>query len=115
MVYLYAYTNHKDNLDALRRAKVLFNAFKAEDIECELLINDYRAQLVAREWELPLATTIETIKDIDAVASVEDIVIIDSPEELEGKVLEYPEYFKKVIYIKDICNKSTLTLSLIHI
>lgn len=108
MVYLYAYTNHKNNLDALRRTKVLFDVLTAEGMECELLINDYRAQLLAREWDLPLATTIETIKDIDAVASVEDIVIIDSPEELEGKVLEYPEYFKKVIYIKDICNNATL-------
>ena len=108
MIYLYAYTNHKENLDALRRAKVLFEAFKAEGIECELLINDYRAQLLAREWGLPLATTIETIKDIDAVATVEDIVIIDSPEELEGKVLEYPSYFKKVIYIKDVCSDLVL-------
>ena len=108
MIYLYAYTNHKENLDALRRTKVLFEAFKKEDIECELLLNDYRAQLLAREWGLPLATTIETIKDIDAVAGVEDIVIIDSPEELDGKVLDYPEYFKRVIYIKDSCSSLTL-------
>ncbi len=108
MVYLYAYTNHKENLDALRRAKGLFDAFKADGVECELLLNEYRAQLLAREWGLPLATTIETIKDIDAVATVEDIVIIDSPEELEGKVLEYPDYFKKVIYIKDVCSNLTL-------
>lgn len=108
MVYLYAYTNHKKNLDSLRRAKVLFEALKKEDIECELLVNEYRAQLLARDWGLPLATTIETIKDIDAVATVEDIVIIDSPEELEGKVLEYPNYFKKVIYIQDVCSNLEL-------
>ena len=108
MIYLYAYTNHKENLDALRRAKVIFEALQKENIECELLINDYRAQLLAREWGLPLATTIETIKDIDAVATVEDVVIIDSPEELEGKVLDYPEYFKKVLYIKDTCSDLTL-------
>ncbi len=108
MVYLYAYTNHKENLDSLRRAKALFDALQTEGIECELLLNEYRAQLLARDWGLPLATTIETIKDIDAVATVEDIIIIDSPEELDGKVLEYPNYFKKVIYIKDVCSNLTL-------
>jgi len=108
VVYLYAYTNHKENLDALRRAKVIYDALQTEGIECELLLNDYRAQLLARDWGLPLATTIETIKDIDAVATIEDIIIIDSPEELNGKVLEYSNYFKKVIYIKDICSDLVL-------
>jgi len=99
MIYLYAYTNHKENLDSLRRVKVIYDALQKEGIECEILVNEYRAQLLARDWGLPLATTIETIKDIDAVASVEDIILIDSPEELEGKVLEYPNNFKAVIYL----------------
>jgi len=108
VLYIYAYTNHKENLDSLRRAKALYEAFKKQDIEVELLVNEYRAQLLARDWGLPLATTIETIKDIDAVATVDDIVIIDSPEELEGKVLEYGRYFKKVIYINATCNEQEL-------
>ena len=99
MIYLYAYTNHKENLDSLRRVKVIYDALQKEGIECEILVNEYRAQLLARDWGLPLATTIETIKDIDAVASVEDIIVIDSPEQLEGKVLEYPNNFKAVIYL----------------
>jgi len=99
MIYLYAYTNHKENLDSLRRVKVIYDALQKEGIECEILVNEYRAQLLARDWGLPLATTIETIKDIDAVASVEDIIVIDSPESLEGKVLEYPNNFKAVIYL----------------
>jgi len=99
MIYLYAYTNHKENLDSLRRVKVIYDALQKEGIECEILVNEYRAQLLARDWGLPLATTIETIKDIDAVASVEDIIVIDSPEHLEGKVLEYPNNFKAVIYL----------------
>ncbi len=104
MIYLYAYTNHKENLDSLRRVLALYNELK-NDFECELLVNEFRAQLLAKEWGYPLATTIETIKDIDAVASVEDIIIIDSPEKLEGKVLEYPQNFKEVIYL-DTTNQS---------
>ncbi len=98
MIYLYAYTNHKDNLDSLRRVLALYDVLK-DNFECEILVNEFRAQLLTKDWGYPLATTIETIKDIDAVASNEDIIIIDSPELLEGKVLNYPNYFKKVIYI----------------
>jgi len=108
VLYLYAYTNHKENLDSLRRVKALYDTFKAEGVETEILVNDYRAQLLARDWGLPLATTIETIKDIDAVATVDDIVIIDSPEALEGKVLEYGRYFKKLIYINPTCEKRVI-------
>ncbi len=108
MLYLYAYTNHKENLDSLRRVKALYEAFKKKGIEAEILLNEYRAQLLARDWGLPLATTIETIKDIDAVATVDDIVIIDSLEALEGKVLEYGRYFKKLIYINPTCEKRVI-------
>jgi len=107
VIYLYAYTNHKQDLDSLRRAKAIYDALQSEGIEAEILVNEYRAQLLGREWGLPLATTIETIKDIDAVASREDIVVIDSPEELEGKVLNYPNYFKKLIYINSKLDGNT--------
>ncbi len=99
MIYLYAHTNHKSGLDSLRRVAALYWQFEKEGVECELLFNDYRAQLAAKSWGLPLATTIETIKDIDAVADINDVIVIDSPEPIEGKVLGYPEYFKKVIYL----------------
>jgi len=103
MIYLYAYTNHKEDLDSLRRVKAIYDSLQKEGIEAEILVNEYRAQLLAREWGLPLATTIETIKDIDAVADIDDIIVIDSPEALEGKVLNYPEHFKGVIYINSSC------------
>jgi len=103
VIYLYAYTNHKENLDSLRRVKVIYEALKKEGIESEILINEYRAQLLARDWGLPLATTIETIKDIDAVAGINDIILIDSPEKLEGKVLNYPKNFKGVVYLNSSC------------
>ena len=105
MIYLYAYTNFKDGLDSLRRVKVIYDNLKQEGKECEILVNEYRAQLLGKEWGLPLATTIETIKDIDAVATQNDTIIIDSPELLEGKVLNYPNKFKKVIYLNSRCEE----------
>ncbi len=103
MIYLYAYTNFKDGLDSLRRVKVIYDYLTLQGKECEILLNEYRAQLIAKEWGLPLATTIETIKDIDAVAKEEDIILIDTPELIEGKVLTYSEKFKKVIYLNNRC------------
>ena len=103
MIYLYAHTNHKEDLDSLRRVKVIYETLKKEGLEAEILVNEYRAQLLGKEWGLPAATTIETIKDIDAVAEIDDIILIDSNEKLEGKVLNYPEHFKKVIYINSSC------------
>ncbi|NPA27865.1 MAG: hypothetical protein GXN91_02275, partial [Epsilonproteobacteria bacterium] len=102
MVYLYAYTNFKDGLDSLRRVKVIYERLKEEGIESEILLNEYRAQLLAKEWGLPLATTIETIKDIDAVVEDGNIVVIDSTEEISGKVLDYPKRFR-VIYLNSSC------------
>ena len=105
MIYLYAHTNHKSGLDSLRRVAAIYWQLEKESIACELLINDYRAQLTARSWGLPLATTIETIKDIDAVATPADTIVIDSTETLEGKVLAYPEKFKQVIYLNSLNNE----------
>ena len=105
MIYLYAHTNFKKNLDSLKRVKVIYEFLTKNGKECEILVNDYRAQLMGSEWGLPLATTIETIKDIDAIAKMDDIVIIDSTEDIEGRVLTYPEKFKKVIYLNSTCKE----------
>jgi hypothetical protein len=105
VIYLYAYTNHKENLDSLRRVVALYKTLKEQNLESEILINDYRAQLLLKDWGYPLATTIETIKDIDAVATPEDLVVIDSPEKIEGKVLDYPNKFKAIIYINSLCKE----------
>lgn len=97
MIYLYAYTNHKADLDHLRRMGALWKLLDAEGIDAELLVNDYRAQLAAREMGLPLATTIETIRDIDAVAQHGDSVVIDSPEEAGERMGLYAEKFARLV------------------
>ncbi|WP_456393857.1 hypothetical protein [Nitratifractor sp.] len=100
MIYLYAYTNHRADLDALRRMGALWKMLDERGIAAELLVNDYRAQLAGRELGLPLATTIETIYDIDAVASYGDRVVIDTPEAIPESLLKYyREHFGELFRI----------------
>jgi len=61
-----------------------------------LLVNDFRAGLVAREFGVPESVTIETIQDIDAIAQTGDSVIIDSPEDDHGRLVKYCSDFKQV-------------------
>ncbi|WP_457605919.1 hypothetical protein [Nitratifractor sp.] len=99
MIWLYAHTNHKEDLDSLRRMGVLWKILHAAGIEAELLVNDYRAQLAAREMGLPLATTIETMLDIDAVAEFGDRVVIDSTEEAGERMGHFVERFERVLRV----------------
>lgn len=83
MFYYYAHTNHKSNLDSLRRGVATLKAFKAKDIECKLLVNDFRAGLVAKEQlGLSGAVNIETIHDLDLILELGDSLAIDSTEQL---------------------------------
>jgi hypothetical protein len=100
MIYLYAYTNHRADLDGLRRMGALWEMLKEAGIDAELLVNDYRAQLAGRELGLPLATTIETIMDIDAVAEHGDTVVIDSPEDAGERMGRYVERFERVVRVQ---------------
>jgi len=99
VIYLYAYTNHRADLDSLRRMGALWEILNDAGIDAELLVNDYRAQLAGRELGLPAATTIETIMDIDAVAEHGDRVVIDSPEEAGERMARYVETFARVLRV----------------
>ena len=109
MIYLYAHTNHKADLDSLRRMGALWKILRDEGIEAELLVNDYRAQLAGREMGLPLATTIETILDIDAVAQLGDSVVIDSSEEAPERLELYRQKFTRVLRLSS-CSKEGDTI-----
>jgi hypothetical protein len=99
VIYLYAYTNHRTDLDSLRRMGALWEILREGGIEAELLVNDYRAQLAGRELGLPPATTIETVLDIDAVAEYGDTVVIDSPEDAGERMGRYVERFARVLRV----------------
>ena len=95
-LYYYAFTGHKFGLDRVKRAAVVLNKLRAKGIETMLLVNDFRAGLVAREFGVPESITIEGIQDIDAIAENGDSVIIDSPEDDHGRLVKYCSDFKAV-------------------
>ncbi|MBU1667781.1 hypothetical protein KKC13_05130 [bacterium] len=95
-LYYYAFTGHKNGLDRVKRAAVVLNKLRAKGIDTMLLVNDFRAGLVAKEFGVPESVTIETIQDIDAIAEVGDSVIIDSPEDDHGRLVKYCSDFKEV-------------------
>jgi len=95
-LYYYAFTGHKYGLDRVKRAVVVLNKLRAEGIETMLLVNDFRAGLVAKDLGVPESVTIEGIQDIDAIAQIGDSVIIDSPEDDHGRLVKYCSDFKTV-------------------
>lgn len=96
MLYYYAYSGHKIGLDRVRRAAALLKKLEHEGMETRLLVNDFRAGLCAREFGISDSVTIETVQDIDAIASIGDIVVIDSPEDHRGRLQKYCSEYKIV-------------------
>ncbi|WP_292659023.1 hypothetical protein [Nitratifractor sp.] len=100
MIYLYAYTNHRADLEALRRMGALWRVLEARGVRAELIVNDYRAQLAGRELGLPPATTVENIMELDALANGGDRVVIDSPEDPGERLGFYVEKYAGVYTVK---------------
>lgn len=96
MIYYYTNTGHKIGLERLRRAAALLNYLSNEGKEVQLLVNDFRAGLVARELGVKEYVTIEGIQDIDAIAVHGDSIIIDSIEDDHGRLVKYCEDFSTV-------------------
>jgi hypothetical protein len=97
MLYYYANTSHKMGLERLRRGAALLNRLNAEGKEeTQLLVNDFRAGLVARELGVTEYVTIEGIQDIDAIAQNGDSIVIDSMEDDHGRLVKYCQDFDKV-------------------
>jgi len=96
MYYYYANTSHKLGLERLRRGASLLNRLKEKGTETQLLVNDFRAGLVARELGVAEYVTIEGIQDIDAIAQNGDSIIIDSLEDEHGRLVKYCEDFDTV-------------------
>ena len=95
-IYYYAYTGHKYGLDRARRAVGILKKLKQEGFDTMLLVNDFRAGLAVKDLGIPESIHIETVQDIDAVAQIGDVVIIDSPEDDHGRLVKYCSDFKKV-------------------
>lgn len=96
MIYYYAFTGHKNGLDRVKKAAAILNKLREHNLDTMLLVNDFRAGLMAREFGVPYSVTIETIQDIDAIAERGDSVLIDSPEDDHGRLVKYCADFKNV-------------------
>jgi len=96
MLYYYANTSHKMGLERLRRGAALLNKLNSEGENTQLLVNDFRAGLVARELGVAEYVTIEGIQDIDAIAENGDSIIMDSDEDDHGRLVKYCQDFSKV-------------------
>ncbi|MCW8822123.1 MAG: hypothetical protein OQK45_07825 [Sulfurovum sp.] len=96
MLYYYAHSGHKIGLDRVRRGTAFLKEMRENDLECQLLVNDFRAGLAAKDWGGKEYVTIDTIQDIDAIAMSEDSIIIDSDEDDHGRLVKYCAEFKNV-------------------
>jgi hypothetical protein len=106
MIHLYAYTNHRADLDALRRMGALWRTLESRGVRAELIVNDYRAQLAGRELGLPPATTVENVMELDALAGHGDKVVIDSPEDPGERLGFYVEKYAGVYTVRPCGAKS---------
>lgn len=96
MLYYYVNTGHKIGLERLRRGAALLNTLNKEGTQTQLLVNDFRAGLVAKELGVSEYVTVETVQDIDAIANQGDSIIIDSVEDDHGRLVKYCADFKDV-------------------
>jgi hypothetical protein len=96
MLYLYVNTGHKIGLERLRRGAAILNKLTAAGMETQLLVNDFRAGLVARDLGVSSYVPIETVQDIDAIAEAGNSIIIDSIEDDHGRLVKYCNDFKNV-------------------
>lgn len=96
MLYYYAHSGHKVGLDRVKRAVALLKALSEQGIESRLLVNDFRAGLAAREFGLRDYVTIEGVMDIDAIADTGDSIIMDTPENDNGRLEKYCSDFAHV-------------------
>jgi len=106
-LYYYAHTGHKKGLDRLKKATALLKKLNEKGLDTMLLVNDFRAGLVAREFGIDESVNIETIQDIDAIANMGDAIIIDSPENDRGRLEKYVNEFKKVFRFAQNCNDNS--------
>ncbi len=96
MLYYYAHSGHKVGLDRVKRGAALLKKLNSSGVEAQLLVNDFRAGLVAKELGVSEYVTVETVQDIDAIAQFGDSIIIDSPEDDHGRLVKYCADFKNV-------------------
>ena len=107
-LYYYAFSGHKWGLDRVKRGVALINSLKDEGVEVQLLVSDFRAGLVAKEFGVGDAITMENMMDIDVIAQKGDVVFLDTPEDISSRLEQYSDNYSKLFYIVDSCDKEPL-------
>jgi hypothetical protein len=102
--YYYAHTGHRIDLDGVRRAAALLPHLENQGITTKLLVNDFRAALVAKEYGIEGAVSVESIHDIDLVLDIGDSLFIDSSEELPRHFENFCRDYKKVFRLARDCD-----------
>ncbi|HHH37434.1 MAG TPA: hypothetical protein ENK77_02330 [Epsilonproteobacteria bacterium] len=105
--YYYAYSGHKYGLDRVRRGVALIKGLREEGVEMQLLVNDFRAGLAAKELGVEGAVTIETILDVDAMAQRGDSVVLDTPEDINLRLEQYASEFEPLFCVTDRCDEAS--------
>jgi hypothetical protein len=96
MLFYYANSGHKIGLERVRRGAALLKRLASQGVETQLLVNDFRAGLAAKDLGVKEYVTVETVQDIDAIAEAGNSIIIDSPEDDHGRLVKYCSDFKNV-------------------
>jgi len=104
MIYIYAYSNHKESLDRVRRMVVLYRRLESNGESVTMLTNNFRAVDIAKKLGAGECTTIETIMDIDFIAKDGDKIVIDSDEDDRGKLEVYVDMFESVSIVPSDCD-----------
>ena len=103
-IYYYAFSGHKWGLDRVKRGVALINLLKDQGVQVQLFLNDFRAGLVAKEFGVGDAVTLETIMDVDVIAQKGDVVFIDTPEEDRGRIERYTKEYSTLFHVLDSCD-----------
>jgi hypothetical protein len=113
-IYYYIQTGHKKNLDRLKRGIALIKRLKENNLEVELILNDFRAGLVAKEFGLNNSITVETIMDIDVLIDRGDTLIIDTDED-KNRIEVYSKEYNLFRITDDINDTSRYGEKVINI
>ncbi len=114
MFYYYAHTSHKEGLESVRRGVACLKEAKKREVGYKLLVNDFRAGIVAKELGIDEAVTVETIRDIDLVLKRGDTLLIDSSEELPHKFERFCSEFKVFRMAQKCDEKSVFNEQIIY-
>jgi hypothetical protein len=86
---------------------VLYKKLVAHGITPTVLLNDYRATMVAKELGIKDSTPIDAIYNIATIADVEDGLIVDSPELSDSLLEQMCNYFKTTVIFSNEQQKYT--------